>query len=131
MGSLYQELRYSDEISNTETSRFVLMHPLLFMVRREFFAVIAVLLIEHPVMQMIGHQVSTLAYLIILCQEGVFSSRSQKWISISSELTGLLVSMILMQLTRGEVDVVREKLISIIFFALIAFMILINVFFVS
>ena len=131
MGTLYQELRYSDEVSKTATSRFVLVHPLLFMVRREFFAVIAVILIEHPVMQMIGHQVSTLAYLIILCQEGVFSSRSQKWISISSELTGLLVSIMLMQLTRGDLDGAREKLLSDLFLALIAFMILINVFFVS
>ena len=130
MGTLYQELRYADSISNTATSRLVLMHPAIFMMRRQIFAIIAVILIDHPVMQMIGHQMSSLAYLIIMCQEEVFSSRSQKWIQIGTELTGLVVSTILMQLTRGDVDEYQEKLISDIFLSMIGFMILINIFFV-
>ena len=103
----------------------------MFMLRRTCFAIGSVLLIEHPVLQMVTHHVLALLYLAYLCRPLTFKSRKLKWVEVLTEFTGTVLSVLLMQFLRydfseEQIDAVSQCFICLailLVVASIAFMI--------
>ena len=65
-GTLYEGLNLKETQDTTPKKRKIWLHPLIFMFRRSLFIVLSVLLFDHPVIQMTGHCLLTLATAIYL-----------------------------------------------------------------
>jgi len=103
----------------------VWLHPIVYMLRRTAFILVTVLLFEFPTMQMIVHQLLTMATLVYLCQDNLFENRLRKWVEVISELLLLLSSIVLQQFLSDFSDKskdVGEKL----FIALLLILLLTN-----
>ena len=99
-GTLYNGLKIKmnpdDKTGKTSIiSKVVLYNPLFFVYRRFLFAFYTVFLFEWPNLQFITHYIVSLAYIIYLMQDNLFSSRQRKYVEIASEVLGLYASALL------------------------------------
>jgi len=72
------------------------------MLRRTAFIAVTVFMFEYPVLQMIVHQLLTMATLVYLCHGNIFESQLRKCIEIFSEAMLLLSSIVLQNLMRRD-----------------------------
>ena len=76
----------------------VWLYPIIFLYRRVIFMAATVFLIDWPSMQMIVHQLLTLASIAYVSYNGkMFLSKTQQYVEISSEVILLITSALLQQ----------------------------------
>ena len=81
-------------VQNNLDERRVWIYPISFFCRRTIFIMATVLLFEYPNMQMVVHQVLTMANLVyISIDHRMFNDQSQRFIEIVSEILLLLISI--------------------------------------
>ena len=91
-GTMYSGRRVIDLIDK----RRVWIYPATFFVRRTLFATATVSLFKYPNMQMIVHQLLTMATLVYLCNDNrMFTDNTQRFTEIISEIFLLLISVLL------------------------------------
>jgi hypothetical protein len=78
------------------------------MLRRTAFILVTILLFDFPTMQMIVHQLLTMATLIYLCQDHLFENRFRQWVEVISEILLLFSSIVLQQFLRDLSDSAKD-----------------------
>ena len=105
----------------------VILYPLIFMLRRSVFVAYSVWLGDHPAIQMVCHNVTTLLYLTILISDGIYASRHFKVIEVGSELLGLLIAAMLQQCQVFS-DVASNLHITVGFLASLSLLLFLNIY---
>ena len=115
-GTLYQGL----SLKETPPKKLhIWIHPMIFMFRRTLFIVLSVVLFDHPVLQMAGHCLLTLATAIYLSTDSLFVSKARQAVEVGNEILLLFTSQLILQCIRNVDPEQRELLGDLIFASLI------------
>ena len=112
---------------SAERDHYVWLYPPMFFYRRLFFICASVYLFEKPAMQMIVHQLLTLATLVYLVMDKkMYQQVDLAIIEITTEFLLLLTSILFQEFLRARNSEQRTK-IGLVVLIVISLMILVNV----
>ena len=119
--SLYLGLKLNN------SNKTIWLYPLLWMLRRSIFMAITTGLFQYPVLQFISNYALTIPYIAYLSHSSsFFEDKKRRFVEVSTEFMVMISTILLQQFLRQDLEDEAKSVLSKMFLAVIAMIILVN-----
>ena len=119
--SLYLGLKLNN------SNKTIWLYPLLWMLRRSIFMAITTGLFQYPVLQFISNYALTIPYIAYLSHSSsMFEDKRRRFVEVSTEFMVMISTILLQQFLRKDLEDEAKSVLSKMFLAVIAMIILVN-----